>query len=42
MTSVVVGRKRVRGETRLHGYVVQERAVAGMARLNILDSKIEQ
>lgn len=42
MTSVVVGRERVRGETRLHGYILQERAVAGMSRLNILDRKTEQ
>lgn len=42
MTSVVVGRERVRGETRLHGYVLQERAVAGTSRLNIFDLQIEQ
>lgn len=29
---VVVGRERVRGETRLHGCVLQTRAVAGLQR----------
>jgi hypothetical protein len=42
MTSVVVGRERVRGETRLHGSVLQERAVAGTPRLNIFDLRIEE
>lgn len=41
MTSVVVGRERVRGESRLHGCVLQTRAVAGCSRQYNFDLDID-